>query len=364
MSSSVAKEEKSPISSLPDSMAVSYLARVSRSDHLALSLVSKKHRSLVNSSELYKTRSLMGLTEACLYICLSIKPDTTPRGFILRRAAQRRLIPIPIPLNPSQPPVFSSFVVLDWGIYVIGGFTKDTRTSDVWLLDCRTNTWRHAPSMGVARLLPAAGVVGGKIYVFGGCDDLDCSNWAEVFDPVTQSWDTLLPLPDRNESDNLIGEALVMEDKLYAGTFFYSPSDSTWGRRTRPETLRYCCVIEGMLYGCDSLGNLVWRESEELEWNQVKGLEALRMNFSSRVSRRSSLFEKRVSKLSNFGVNIVVFWVGPRWDVWCAEISLERRKEEGEVWGTIKWSEAVITVEHAPFARVEVEVLYAASVNV
>ncbi|WZY96071.1 hypothetical protein YC2023_068400 [Brassica napus] len=43
------------------------VARVPRSYYRTLSLVSKSFRCMVVSPELYKVRSLLGLTETCLY---------------------------------------------------------------------------------------------------------------------------------------------------------------------------------------------------------------------------------------------------------------------------------------------------------
>ncbi|CAN6881316.1 unnamed protein product [Brassica oleracea] len=57
---------------LPDEMVLSCLARVSRSDHASLSLVSKWHRSVLFSPELYNFRSLLGFTEERIYLCLCI----------------------------------------------------------------------------------------------------------------------------------------------------------------------------------------------------------------------------------------------------------------------------------------------------
>lgn len=155
-----------PISSLPDEMTVSCLARVSRSDQAAVSMVCKSYRSLMASPELYKMRSLLNYVEHCLYVCLLTAPDPSPHWFVLRRGK-----PLLIPSPPSQAPEASSVVVLDWGIYVIDGSIKGKPISDVWLLDCRTHTWHYIPSMAVPRASAAAGVIGGKIYVFGGCRD-------------------------------------------------------------------------------------------------------------------------------------------------------------------------------------------------
>ncbi|CAF1738898.1 BnaC09g22030D [Brassica napus] len=45
--------------------------------------------------------------------------------------------------------------------------------------------------MKVARKNPVAGIVDGKIYVMGGCKADETKNWAEVFDPNTQTWESL-----------------------------------------------------------------------------------------------------------------------------------------------------------------------------
>ncbi|KAG7578570.1 hypothetical protein ISN45_Aa03g027520 [Arabidopsis thaliana x Arabidopsis arenosa] len=84
------KKEASPSSSsgflhsLLEAVAISCLARVSRLDHAALSLVSKTCLLMVLSSELYQTRSLTAYAEKFLYVCFCMPTDETPRWFILR----------------------------------------------------------------------------------------------------------------------------------------------------------------------------------------------------------------------------------------------------------------------------------------
>ncbi|CAA7020536.1 unnamed protein product [Microthlaspi erraticum] len=257
------------------------------------------------------------------------------------------------------------------------------------LLDCRTNSWHSVPSMGVARASAAAGVVDGKVYVFGGCEETDSSKWAEVFDPKTQTWDTLVPMPDREEGDNLIRETMVKDGKVYAvsqsnGSFYYSPREGKWGREEKKKeeetemgsdcsSVSVSVTDEKLLYGSDGFGNVFWRETEETAWKEVRGLMTnggLRGMFGKMKAIIKQRYEceccrakKPKGKVGNFGGNIVVFWLGETEEL-CAEISLERREEDGEVWGTIEWSQVVSTPAHLPFPGHALKLLCSASVHV
>ncbi|CAL9228432.1 unnamed protein product [Arabidopsis halleri] len=299
---------------------------------------------------------------------------------------------MPIPSCPSQPPEASSVVVLDWGIYVIGGLIKGKPTSKVLLLDCRTHTWCQVSSMIVTRASAAAGVVEGKIYVLGGCK-FDEKNWGEVFDPKTQTWDTLPPMPNTKKRDQYIHDSVVRDQKVYAvdgtdRTLYYSPSLRQWGRGNRGEVIgnrRDWCMIDNLIFFLTRHGTpdeLDWRETEGMVSKEVKGLGFLKKSLScSRLvhfgEQIVNLWEKYKIKfgrpqklidllpgarLSNSGGNIVLFWdviEGDHLEIWCAEISLERR-QGGEVWGNIEWSNAVMTVD--PFLD-RSKVLYSASVT-
>ncbi|CAL9248195.1 unnamed protein product, partial [Arabidopsis halleri] len=288
-----------PLSSLPNDISLKCIALTSRSDQAALSLTSKSCRSLVASSDLYKIRSLTNHAETYVYVCLRTYVDN---WYILRR---RKTLDggsdlIPIPSLPAQPREASSVVVIDWEIYIIGGLIKGVPTSDVWLLDCRTHTWRIVTSMGMARANAAAGVVDGKIYVLGGFMTDDYSCWVEVFDPKTQTWETLplqeedIPLP------GLIHDSVVWDQKLYAvdgreRTFYYSPSESKWGRGKSGHLVgnrRDWCMIDDLIYCVSSKGRIYWYEPNDLDWlegegepegmlsNEVKGLDSLRWRLS------------------------------------------------------------------------------------
>ncbi|EOA18666.1 hypothetical protein CARUB_v10007242mg [Capsella rubella] len=380
-------EEASPSwSGLPDEVVVSCMARVSRLDLAALSLVSKRHRTLVASPELCRTRSLIGCTEASLYVCLRILPDPTPRWFVLTGDRCLR----PIPSHPCLATESSSFVVVDWGIYVIGGIINGDPTSDVLFLDCFSKTWRRVPSMKMARVSPSASFVEGKVYVFGGCrveDVDDSSNWAEIFDPKTQTWCRYITTPKM--ALNLIQIVVIEEEKkVYAvdeddQSFNFLPSEGTFWRSGKKDSMlgsrNDWCVIGKLLFCRGTRGRILWCQPDELDWKEVKGLEELQLHLSGFRYIFSYIFigDQRptktivkydISKLSsNSAGNIVVFWNAHLADsesmgLWSAEISVERR-EGGEIWGKIEWSNAVFNL--GPLSdSYSVNVLFSASVRV
>ncbi|XP_010431680.1 PREDICTED: F-box/kelch-repeat protein SKIP6-like [Camelina sativa] len=360
-------------SSLPDAVAVSCMARVSRLDHANLSLVSKRHRSLVLSHELCSARSLIGCTEASFYVCLRISPDPNPRWFILLTRTRRLA---PIPSNPYQAPESSSFVVVDWGLYVIGGLIKGKPTSDVWFLDCFSKTWDRVPSLKVARASPAASLLNGKIYVFGGCEEFG-SNWAEVFNLKTQTWNTLTI----REIPHGIHQSVVIEQKVYAvdeeeQSLYFLPSEGTWrkGKKqdSKPGNRNDWCAIGNLLYCRGTRGRILWCEPDELDWKEVKGLEEFQLSLSGSIllCLHSVPTEVKydISRLcSNSAGNIVIFWnahlgVPESLELWSAEISMERRQGD-EVWGKVVRSGAVYKLEPLSHSY-SVKVLYSASVNV
>ncbi|KAG2249649.1 hypothetical protein Bca52824_089277 [Brassica carinata] len=286
----------SGLSLLPDEMVLSCLARVSKSDHASLSIVSKWHRSVVASPELYDFRSLWA------------SPKTH----------------------------------LAWWLMVVG------------------STHLHHGCRG--------GVVDGKIYVLGGCDGRESGKWGEVFDPKQQTWDAL-PMPPPQCDYPLVCESIVIEEEklvVMNGSgicLSYIPSDGKWKK--------------GLGISPELKGVGIELEWEVMEWREVMGLEALSdtlaasklVNYGGRVSdqweicRRSEpilglgLWTVEIDeilpghKLSNCGPNMLIFWdvLAPqKLEIWCAEISLERRKKTCEIIGNIVWSEAVMTLDPPP----------------
>ncbi|KAF8052592.1 hypothetical protein N665_1540s0014 [Sinapis alba] len=374
------KEDGSLESCLTDDLVLNCVGRASRTELAALSLTSKSYRSLVASPDLYKIRSLIGRTETYVYVCLRTPdPDPTIGWYILRRSkpssSSDHLIPILSPPSSSLPLEGSSVVVLDWGIYLIGGFIKgDERTSNVWLLDCRTHSWRTVPSMGVARAYGAAGVVDGKIYVLGGCDVID-SNWGQVFDPKTQTWDTL-PMPPKGKivNNKNIHDSFVRDHKIYAvdgtdRTYYYSPREDELDLRSEEEGEKMVNTKEVKGLGSSLKMSLFLSRVVHFGDQILHRWEQTMIKNGHPPNKKKSKFA-RIRDLEDLipgarlinsgGGNIVLFWDHfmdmdhfidmDRLEIWCAEISLERRQGEGggggdEIWGKTEWSSVVMTFE-------------------
>lgn len=347
----------SGLCSLPDDVAVTCLAQISRFDLAALATASKSHRALVSSPELSELRRRMGCIETCLYVCMRISGGN-PRWFVLN-PQHRRLNPIPS--NPNQAPESSSFVAVDGGIYVLGGLINCRLSSDVWFLDCFSHTWNRVPSMRRPRVYASANLVDGKIYVCGGCrEEADSTNWAEVFDLKTQTWGTWF-LP---KIKSRIWHSVVIEEEkrvygvdVEGDSFHLLPSKRMffW----RPDLRRDFfsrnkddwCAIGKLLFCRAPFGTILWCDPNELRWKQVKGLEEHCDNID-------------ICRLcTNSAGNIVIFWISSLVrQTWLCSAEISLRRKGGEIWGKVEWSDTVFKLDDILSSGFKV--LYSASVLV
>ncbi|KAG2240483.1 hypothetical protein Bca52824_090625 [Brassica carinata] len=125
-----------------------------------LSCVSKQFRTIIASSELYKARSRINRTEKSIYLYLSFRSDPETDWYTLRRRNTAKgysteTVPSPKWLHPAQS---STLVAVGSDIYKIGGgdhstckLAKRERSYSFSVFDCRTHTWRQAPSMWMER---------------------------------------------------------------------------------------------------------------------------------------------------------------------------------------------------------------------
>ncbi|CAA7024364.1 unnamed protein product [Microthlaspi erraticum] len=346
------KRRRMAILMLPDDLLFNCLARVSRLYYPSISLVSKRFRSLLASTELYATRTLLGRTETCLYVCLRLREpypakSNQLRWFTLcRRPHSSKKILAPVSSLDSPSAIWSEGEVVGPNIYIIGGLMKGTASSSVMIMDCHSHKWREAPSMRLGRGFHSACALDGKIYVTGGCEDLDPTNWMEVFDTKTQTWE-FLQIP----SEEICGGA---EYKIisYEGTIYVrsKEADATYKLhrgRWRVEDIAMNlgwgsssahCVIENVFYRLNNKRSIDWYDSREKVWKPLKGLDIIwpRLIGSGHV------------KLTDYGGKLVLLWeeyVNRK--IWCAEIAIDRR-QKGEIWGMLEWF-VVVSTTNEPF---------------
>ncbi|KAG7534002.1 Kelch repeat type 2 [Arabidopsis thaliana x Arabidopsis arenosa] len=365
------KKKPSPNPSLPADLLISIFARVSRLYYPTLSLVSKSFRSLLTSPELYKARSLSGQTECCcLYVCLRFKPYSNSTWFTLCRKPDQTLtnettknkssgyVLAKVPIPPSPRAHFSSLVAVGSNIYNIGVSKSIYQpSSSVSILDCRTHTWREAPSLRVVPMSLSASVLDGKIYVAGSYKDDygDSGSWKnlfEVFDTKTQIWDPDT-IPCSETTCNFLncktacidGKFYVVSDVIYRDVCAYESKEGRWdlvGLGSYMEHhlfLDSSCDIDNIWYFVFQ-GRFIWYDTKELQWRYLKGLVGLpKFPPSARI------------RLANHSGKIAVFWddVLPcnggdnKKMIWCAEIALEKSKSY-EIWGKVEWFDHVLTV--------------------
>nr|VDD40908.1 unnamed protein product [Brassica oleracea] len=368
MSTDPMKVEVPPVLTLlmlPNELILSCLARVPRLYYPTLTLVSKSFRSLINSPELCKTRSLLARTESCLYVWFQFQNDENTHWFTLYRNPYQTVDDnsqtnklggyklVPIPSLDSPPSAMSVVAAVGSDIYAIGGSIDGVSSSGVFVMDSHYHTWCKAPSMHVARVSPSASVLDGKIYVVGGSKNLDYTNWMEVYDTKTQTWE-FVPSPGEDidgrfgyKSASLEGSVYVMDRakyetfKLNKGRWRVADQKLTTGWRWDSGQFYYC-VTENVLYYYSSI-DLCWYDFIDRQWRGVKGLEG-RLPWYRRF--RNTYHHR----LADYGGKLVFLWkedvhtenVQNTTLVWCAEISLERL-HRSEIYGTVEWCDVVFT---------------------
>ncbi|KAG7589431.1 F-box domain [Arabidopsis suecica] len=355
-------------SSLPDDLLLSIVARVSRLYYPTLSRVSKSFRSLLVSQELYRARSLLGHTESCLYVCLELQrelyPSKNPSWFTLWRKPHQTLtnetskkkksrgyVLVSVPVLHSPPACPESLVAVGSNIYNIGTLRENmVKSSNLSILDCRSHTWREAPSLRVKLFSFRASVLDRKIYVAGSYKDVDSNSYknsTEVFDTETQIWDPE-PISYSNIKGLFYFKSACIDKKIFLKTdnevVSYNPKEGRWSLvqvgMSYFEGSDSSCEIENVLYTAYG-GTIRWYDTkvDTWTWRKLKGLVGI------------PKFEG--IRLAGYGGKMMVLWdqsfpyrhrlCGYKTMIWCAEIALEKRKNN-EIWGTVEWSGHVLTV--------------------
>lgn len=201
------------------------------------------------------------------------------------------------------------------------------------------------PSMGVERdSTSAATLFDGKIYVAGGCEDkyVSTPRFIEVFDLETQTWSSSVRKPcvfrwsEEDRVKPFVAKSFVLEGKLYIfgdNGAVYNPEENRWwdlgyDNYRMAWAAREChCVIDDVLFFWGK-GVFKWYDFKTDLLKEVNGIEGL-----------PDLREKCRKAMVDLGGKMGFLWNedldNGEGRIWCAEIALERRDEEDEIWGKV-----------------------------
>ena len=158
-----------------------------------------------------------------------------------------------------------SVAAIDGKLYVAGG-TADAlqRNVDTLQVYDPSSGWELKAPMPTAHAAMGAGVIDGKLYVPGGTvgsfDDAQAVGTLAVYDPVSDRWSTLAPMPRVkaraavaviNRKLYVIGGAVEIFGPAEAMVYGYDPDTDTWTEQTPILTARYGMgvgVIDGRLH--------------------------------------------------------------------------------------------------------------------
>ncbi|RID60190.1 hypothetical protein BRARA_F03367 [Brassica rapa] len=345
------------LSSLPDEMVINCLAHLSRSYHPKLSLVSKRFRSIILSRELLFARSHLKIQEHVLDVCLKLPGRRLPSWFSLwirpdqiltndmeeDKSTTRNTLLVSIPSSYSPNVADLSMGMVGSKHYIVKDYNIPPTASPMLVRDHNegTHTWRKSPSMKVARENPMVAILDGKIYVVGGCKADETTNWAEVFDANTQTWESL-PDPGAELRSSLLNSTKVTDGKVYVRSnakneyYYFDPKEGKWGVVTEALQFERKCVIENVWYYCGE-EYFSWFDTKLQNWRMVKGLEVLNRNCCAGALA-----------VANYCGKLLILWdkpgQGENKNIWCSVIALEREGGGDDVWGHVEWASVVLPV--------------------
>jgi len=164
-------------------------------------------------------------------------------------------------------------LVVDGKIYAIGGSTASgSYPPDIFYggfvgtneeYDPETDTWTYKASMPTPRDYFAIAAYGNKIYCIGGAIGFTVDEWGlfhsyiasgvnEVYDTVSNTWETKTPMPDVA----MKCQAHVVNGKIYvmavSSPYVYDPENDSWSIKTRmpkpyPESSTVSAVVDNKI---------------------------------------------------------------------------------------------------------------------
>ncbi len=127
---------------------------------------------------------------------------------------QKKATP-PFELHHFQAVVYNDLIYV-MGAYT-GNFPFETAVSHIWIYNPAQNSWSEGPAVSRPRGSAGAVVYNQRIYLVGGVvgghgEHATTVNWVDEFDPATNVWRELPPIPHARDHF----QVAVVEDRLYA----------------------------------------------------------------------------------------------------------------------------------------------------
>ncbi|XP_019101980.1 PREDICTED: F-box/kelch-repeat protein At2g44700-like [Camelina sativa] len=298
-----------------------------------LCCVSKNLRSLVLSDEIQETRSSLG--KDSLYVC--VKDGTIDEEniftytyhchwFNLRRVEKSNtenvFVSVDFSFLPEHCRRSTSVVAYGPEMFFIPG-TNHYSTS-FRIFDTQSGNVRQGPSLLAYRTYNCVALVGGKIYVIGGCIEGDPI--AESFNLKTEAWEPALCPHDEESRIWIHGIGAPLDRKVCAvslvqGLTCYDTRDGSCESSELPFGIWWksgVCVIDNVLYVYFSSYGLMWYDTELRLWRVVYDLD---------------LGKPQGVAMAEYYGKLAFLWEKPSLlfrgskEIWCRMIGLARSEE-------------------------------------
>jgi N-acetylneuraminic acid mutarotase len=135
----------------------------------------------------------------------------------------------------------AAVAVVGGTVYAVGGFTDDQTLDVVEKFDPATGSWSPSTKLPAPRGAAGAAVLGDRLYVAGGSvavgpDDDEITASVLAYNPVTQSWTSVAPMPTARWRLRLVaagGHLFAIGGQSKSGSTLstverYDPKANTW----------------------------------------------------------------------------------------------------------------------------------------
>ncbi|KAL8501480.1 hypothetical protein ACS0TY_020853 [Phlomoides rotata] len=264
---------------LDDDVALTCLARASRSDYASLSCLNVRFNMLIKSGYLYELRRQLGFVEHWVYMVCDLKAWEAFDPF---KNKWMRLPKIPCD---------DCFNYADKESLAVGSellvFGRELFEFAIWKYSLTSRDWSKCDGMTRPRCLFASGSLGPIAIVAGGTDQSgNVLKSAELYDSLTGKWEMLPSM----HSPRRLCAGFFMDDKFYVIGGMTSHTDSLtcaeeFDLKTRkwrkiegmyPNVNRAAqapplvAVVDNQLYAVEYLSNMVKKyDKEKNSWDEL-----------------------------------------------------------------------------------------------